>query len=134
MKIGETTTDPTNAGKRDAFHVPCILATSHDTLHGGDGVRFVDRKFVRVERSNHEDQHAIVDPFAGRVIKPGTYFWALLIPESTSNLAHHFDVEFDDVPEPKVIDEDDPQYTPLFERQEVELDGEDPDDTCRGCW
>lgn len=87
-------------GRRDAFHVPCILAEACDILKAGEYVVFLDEELTRVEaaderyRGDAETAHGAVDPFhpGGDWICRGERVWVLLIPGTTSGLRHHFDV------------------------------------------
>lgn len=110
MKLGQTEATGT-VGHRDAFHVASVLVRSSEKLKPGDDVRFTDDRYVLVVKATKDDRHAIVDPFVDE-ITPGDLFWALLIPNLTSNLAHHFNINAN-VP--------------------FEMSYEEDDDGCRGC-
>lgn len=88
------------AGRRDAFHVPCILAEACDTLKAGEYVVFQDDELTKIEASDEsyrgdaETAHGVADPFhpGGDWIIRGELVWVLLVPGTTSGLRHHFDV------------------------------------------
>lgn len=87
-------------GTRDAFHVACIVAEVNDSLQPGDPVVFQDEAMTTVEALNErrdyqdsEGAHGIVDPFIeGAWVGKGSKVWILLMPNSYSNLRHHFEV------------------------------------------
>ena len=93
MKIGQIETSGV-PGRRDAFHVPAILVNSEELLHPGDNIRFTDASCVAARSSGRSDRHAIVDPFV-KEIKIGQLFWAMLIPDTVSDLVHHFNLKLD---------------------------------------
>lgn len=90
--IGQASANLNDCGYRDAFHAPAILACSDDKLKPGDFVRFLTAKKV-YKATSRQSSHGIVDPFLSNVDK-GVAFWVLLNPDSTSNLQHHFDLNF----------------------------------------
>lgn len=87
-------------GRRDAFHVPCILAEACDRLKAGEYVVFQDEELTRIEAADEDGRggedmaHGVVDPFhpGGDWISRGARVWVLLIPGTTSGLRHHFEV------------------------------------------
>jgi len=86
-------------GKRDAFHVPGVLATCITKLAPGDSVRFVNDKMQVVEKvpaKEKKKRHGISDPFVP-AIKPGDLFWVLLEPGMVVNLVHQFDLKITDL-------------------------------------
>jgi hypothetical protein len=123
-------------GKRDAFHVPCILATAIDHMMAGQVVKFVDDKVVACMR---EDSHGIIDPFIEtNVIEPGQKFWVMLNPDLVTNLVHHFTVEGIDT---EVVEEAEGMVTidkaELERLQDVDsrFDSYDDDEgECRACY
>jgi hypothetical protein len=122
MKIGETEDDLNNLGRRDAFHVAAILVFSEQELAPSDNVRFEDNNYLTVIKSDKNDRHAIVDPFIEKA-EIGKLFWVLLVPDAVKGLAHHFDLNFNDVPQAAVI-------VPPEEEDDDVID----DDGCKGCW
>lgn len=88
-------------GKRDAVHAPIVCVTSKENLSAGENVRFVDQALTEVVKCGKMDKHAVVDPFLTGNTK-GKFFQVLLIPNITSNLQHHYEVNL-------VIDGPDPQ-------------------------
>lgn len=124
-KVGETTTETTLLGRRDAFHVPAVLASSGETILRGEHVAFIDSEFTYVTPSSYFDRHGIVDPFTNeRMIPPGTLFWVFLIPEAVGNLAHHFDIKLNVAPVLKTVT-----------AELLDLDDDfDDDGQCAGCY
>ncbi len=116
MSIGTTQTH--DLGKRDAFHVPCVLVKTHDTnLTPGMKVSFANKELTDVKEAAL-DQFAdgIVDPFLESVPFYGNaYFWIFLLPGRVAGLRHHFDVTGVDVDH-------------LEPEADLERDG------CRGCY
>lgn len=142
MKIGEvkyTVFGDKDMGRRDAFHVPAILVASDQgiPLMPGDPVVFTDVTYTRVRKCERDQTpQAIVDPFV--TIIPAKYtstlFWVLMMPGTTSNLTHHFDIE---QPLPSLADlyDDDDVYDSCrgcFDDEPV--DEEYDDDGCKGCY
>ncbi len=113
-KVGQKSYDATLQGRRDAFHVPGVLVATDQILLGGESVRFTDSECTKVTTCSGNARHAIVDPFLGQV-GGGVLFWVLLVPELTTNLVHHFDINTAPV-------------------EDVEDDDEDEDDNCKGCY
>lgn len=81
VNIDAISEDTTLLDRRDAFHIPCILAKSNSRLHGGFHVKFidVDMTTVRLCLAN-EVYHGIVSPFRNSVILPGQLCWIMLRP------------------------------------------------------
>lgn len=80
------------AGSKDAFHCPAVLVCSSQIVVPGQRVNFQDKTLRHVKVDIHGNGHGVADPFLNEPIQPGTYFWVLLMPETTKNLSHHFDV------------------------------------------
>lgn len=121
MKIGQIDNNEV-LGKRDAFHVPCILANSPQDLKAGDKVRFIDdtyKSVIKVPRHENLNPHGIVDPFVKR-FKKWEQFLVWLMPETVVKLNHNFELNMPDVPK-AYMDEPDPI-------EEEENTG------CRGCY
>lgn len=155
--IGQASANLNDCGYRDAFHAPAILACSDDKLKPGDFVRFLTAKKV-YKATSRQSSHGIVDPFLPNVDK-GVAFWVLLNPDSTSNLQHHFDLNFqseiEDITK-DIKDVEDKNYDDLLtdyniledklrntekelrkERRRLEImeEGSSYDDnSCRGCY
>lgn len=102
MKLGTLETEVNLLGRRDAFHCAAVLVFCTEELQGGDSVRFDDNTYKTVVKCDREHRHAVADPFVGK-IELGQMFWAVLIPDRTKNLTHHFDLNFDDIPAPAAI-------------------------------
>lgn len=86
-------------GRRDAFHVPSVLATSRETLKPGDSVRFSGTwDAVSCAR---EVRHGVVDPFVDVKLlnEAGSQFWVLLEPGVVSDMVHHFQLNAPGMPE-----------------------------------
>lgn len=95
-KIGECTEDLDLVTRRDAFHVPGVLAIEApgNSLHPGDSVRFTDDSYAAVELCFPAERHGIVDPFITEDLH-GLAFWVILSPDKISGLRHHFDITVD---------------------------------------
>lgn len=117
-KIGETANDGDLRGRRDAYHMPGILADCCDELTPGTSVVFVDGRLTRVRACEEgENRHGIVDPFLAAPVD-GEVFHVLLVPQLTANLTHHYDIDLGSGQE--------------FYRPEGET-ARDADDPCRWC-
>jgi hypothetical protein len=68
-----------------------------------------------------EEHHAIVDPFIESVL-PGDVFFVMLVPNSTKNLVHHYEITITDLPDAPAKDAD--AFTP---------EPEEDDNECRNC-
>lgn len=113
MKLGELGTNE-HLGRRDAFHAPAILAQAAPNcwIEPGQRVWFVDENMTLVDDMGEGPAHGVIDPFLSReqVREANPFsdteykqrpFWVLLLPGTTSNLTHHFDISL-----PKLGDED----------------------------
>lgn len=88
-------------GRRDAFHVPAIVATCEESVKSGQPVRFTDNTFRKVRPGRKDWHHGVVDPFRG-LVEADEPFWVMLSPGTALNLSHYFDVSLDgDDPEPR---------------------------------
>ncbi len=116
------------AGRKDAFHVPAVLATTDDVLEAGDNVVFFgDPSRVVVEESAKRGRHGVIDPFA-KEVGPGKLFWVILDPSIVSDMTHQFDVSIGTPKVEKLSTKPDP-----IEEKEEDW-GSDYDDGCgRGC-
>lgn len=92
MTLGELLPIGAVPGRRDAFHVPAILANGVG-VQPGDSVRFTDMAMTNAERCPEFCRHGVVNPFSG--VLPGRPFWVLLNPALIRDLTHHFDVKPD---------------------------------------
>jgi hypothetical protein len=124
-KIGQSYTSCTELGKRDAFHVPAILAKVLGSgLEGGVPVIFIDDDLTTVEASyGNIAPHGVIDPFLGKV-NPYTYCWVFLVPDSIKNLQHKFDV----------TKESFSSGTKIIRMIESPDDIDYLNDSCRGCY
>ena len=127
-----------DVGKRDAVHAPVIIASSLQKLKPGESVMFEDNKCTMVIKCKPEIRHGIVSPFLERDAPAETAVPILLIPDSTSNLRHHYDVYFAGKEEPQ--EDRDEQIQAMLQEIRV-LKGElqdarevEEDDGCRGCY
>lgn len=88
--------------RRDAFHVPCILAMQQlgQTLRAGDRVRFVPVTSLTAGFSESmvclagvNECHGVIDPFAD--VKAGDLVWVLVRPDLLDGpLTHSFKLKF----------------------------------------
>ena len=127
-----------DVGKRDAVHAPVIIATSMQKLKPGHSVCFIDKKCTMVIGCKPDVRHGIVSPFLESDAPAETAIPILLIPDSTSNLRHHYDVSFSGKEEPEK--DKDEQIKALNDeinglKEDLELaNNGDEDDGCRGCY
>lgn len=99
MKLGQAV-EQTNSliGRRDAFHVACVLCTWDEdcgVLPGaGMKVRFTGDAFSEVRQAKSEEvAHGVIDPFLAK--NPARYdemFWVLLMPGLADAPRHEFDL------------------------------------------
>ncbi len=127
----------TDLGRRDAFHVPCILATSPQYLESGQLVRFHNSKVVL--ECVRSISHGIVDPFVAIGIMPGTPFWVMIHPGLTKDLTHHFVVEgLDDTSDSSDKTCDNYETTDVSDESEAIIaeieDAENYDSECARCY
>ncbi len=108
---------PDSVDARDAFHMACVSVTCDEKVLPGDDVMFLNHQCTHVAKCDKNKRHAIVDPFLVDVNK-NKAFWAVLCPDSTANLTHHFDIVVNGVIQrpPESVASDD-----------------DWDNGCRGC-
>lgn len=130
--------DLADVGKRDAVHAPVIIAFCGKKLKACDSVKFVDAKCTVVEKCAPEIRHGVVSPFLESDAPAETAVAILLIPDSTSNLRHHYDVSFAEKEEPEE-DKDEQIQSLKREIRGLEEDLQlansvDEDDGCRGCY
>lgn len=104
-KLGQTTTDAGLLGRRDAFHVPGVLAAvAKYGLEPGSKVKWVagSRTMVRAWDEDEEggEPDAIVDPFLpmSPALAPGVFFWVLPWPGKVRDLTHNFTLDGDIAP------------------------------------
>lgn len=91
-KLGQTTSNRTCLGHRDAFHVPCVLASSSDwKVLPGTSVRFLDEGCTQVTVADDSERHGVADPFV-RDMRPGDLFWVFLVPELIEKFVHSFEI------------------------------------------
>jgi len=126
-KVGETTSDRSFTGRRDAFHVPGILAYSAEALYAGEHVVFFNTELTTV-RAVSDGGDGIVDPFVTGRIAPGTLVWILLKPGTVENLVHYFEVNIQ--PQKEEIQDDSCAGCYGYD------DDEDDQlfDSCKGCY
>jgi hypothetical protein len=90
-------------GRRDAFHVACVLCTWDEDYQerpaAGLRVRFTGDAFseVRPLKNVDETAHGIIDPFLQSPLTGEDMFWVLLMPGLASSPQHNFDLKIDDV-------------------------------------
>lgn len=138
LRVGAVADDASKAGRRDAFHVPCVLVTSAESFTGGESCAFVDGKTVRSIRSHNIHRQAVVDPFVSGIIKPGQAFWVMVEPSMLVDdaLTHHFSIH--GLPsEIDCLKEQLDAANARAEKEEArakELDDELSNDSCRGCY
>lgn len=126
-KIGQTSMDQQLLGRRDAFHVPCVLAMSDTCVYARDRVRFISAEFTSVEPViDVSESHGVADPFMPNLFaEPGTLFWVILAPGLATNLTHHFTIGKGAL----ILQED--YELMVFEEENSSTFQED--DGCRGC-
>jgi hypothetical protein len=78
-------------GRKDAFHVPSVLVTSHIPIIPGANLRFTDDEHTQVESCEYHERQAVADPFL-KIVQPNTAFWAFVAPELVSDLTHDFQI------------------------------------------
>lgn len=127
-KISETNMADEHLGRRDAFHVPVVLARSAEYLVGGEFVKFTNSAFTHVVSVDEaEFAQGVVSPWIHSAW-PGQLFWVMLKPDTTSNLTHHFDIE-GAKDKAAVLDE-----VAKLKAKVAELKEELDQDGCRGCY
>lgn len=148
-KVGETTTDQSLLGRKDAFHVPGILVKSTYSIGPGTRVRFTDETltevvplykedfYVNFENEDGEEDEteislpaqAVSDPFAygGGKDREGNFklFWVFPMPGTVNNLVHTYEVEFKDL---KKLTEKE------LELIQEAADEESAYESCKGCY
>jgi hypothetical protein len=112
-------------GRRDAFHVPAILAISLEPMRPGQRVEFDltvpgGSLQVVVGVDDFKDARGIVDPFVPYRIKTGEMFWVWLIPGAARGLRHEFEVDLNVLR--MVVDES------------LRSDPATDDDQCKDCY
>ena len=90
MMLGDSVNEDDVLGRRDAFHVPCVVVTSGQFIMPGSNVRFVAGRVDLVENCSSIERQGIADPFAPGQFGPGVKFWVLIQPSLVSDLVHHF--------------------------------------------
>lgn len=75
-------------GRRDAFHIPCIVVTSEQSIEPGAYVRFVGDN--QVVPCMQEQSQGVADPFLQDSVLRDNPFWVLLNPRNIEDLTHHF--------------------------------------------
>ena len=131
--------DLKDVGKRDAVHAPVIIAASLQKLKPGESVMFEDKNCTMVIKCKTEVRHGIVSPFLDGDAPAETAIPILLIPESTSNLRHHYDVSFAGKEEPEEDAKEEQIQSLRSQIKELKEELEDArevdeDDGCRGCY
>lgn len=111
-------------GTRDALHVPIIVATFDDYKQRcealpGRWVKFVDADFTKIQLSDKEDGHGIIDPFLDEV---GIDVVVLLKPGITSPVRHQFEINTNFLSINRM----------MLEAELAEAKADDPD--CAECW
>lgn len=86
------------AGRKDAFHVACVLCAIHPktqyVLDAGDCVRIEDGKYALHEFPDGTMHDGVVDPFLDHTIYRDSreLFWVFLLPDRVKNLTHTFEI------------------------------------------
>lgn len=125
-KIGDIGQDASQAGVRDAFHVPAVFVVSEGGHAPGDAVR-ISPDGVCIHPSG--PVVGIVDPFIPRPTRPGDLVWVFLDPNTVDKFYHAFNiVGIDDGASRKVAD-----LESEIRRLQNEL-AEVDDDGCGGCY
>jgi hypothetical protein len=142
-KVGQTTADFFQLGRRDAFHFPGVLVSSTEYVFPMARVCFTDQSCTAVIKASTAvipsmfSYHAIVDPFIpDTVIRPGTLFWVFPVPDLVGAVAHHFELSI-----PPVIPAQQITVTgsivipePAPDKAEPEPSSDDDDTQCAGCY
>lgn len=124
-KIGEVGSDLSQAGTKDAFHVPAILLIADRVWRPGDWC------YVHAEGKTTAptgEVRGIIDPFLKRPTVGGDLVWVLMDPSLVDKFYHAFDVKglSPDIGEIKRLKD-----------EILELKGELSnweDDSCSGCY
>lgn len=102
MKLGQVEEQRNELlGRRDAFHVACVLCTWDEDCgsepEAGARVRFTGDAFSEVRPSKPgELTHGIIDPFLKDRPKPyDDMFWVLLMPGLADAPRHEFNLKID---------------------------------------
>jgi len=131
LELGQTTTDDSLIGLRDAFHSPCVLVECFISLKPGQRVTFASLGYDRVRvAGDPRKYHAIVDPFLEMDTRKEERFWVILRPGSVKNLTHNFaigDESEDEAKRKNNIEEGDDPY-----EDAPEFDGS-YNDGCENC-
>ena len=93
LEVGEVQQATYRVGMRDAFHVPAVLVTGDRDLEPGTRVRFAGNMRQVYPCGPNQAPHGVVDPFLRQAAQYDEEFWVFLMPGTTSNLVHHFDVK-----------------------------------------
>lgn len=101
-------------GELDAFHVPCALVQCTSKVSPGSSVQFITRTNTEYVRPCSVDERdGIVDPFLVYDLDEySDYFYMFIDPSKVEKLTHTFTIE----------------------GMDLEDDGNDYDDGCRGCY
>jgi antitoxin component of MazEF toxin-antitoxin module len=91
VRVGQTCSDLTKWGNKDAFHVPGVMVRSLADVEPGQNLYLSDDG--NAMSTSKEQRHGIADPWVEETIPAGTLFWLFLNPDMTENLSHHFDVK-----------------------------------------
>jgi hypothetical protein len=139
-KVGQTTTDMALLGKRDAMHVPVVLARAVSPCSAGWYVRFVDDACTEVTTTRKSLAEGVVDPFITHDTLPGELVWVFLMPHLVGTVAHAFDIVRDGVKSPPPGSEDLAELKEELERLQGRVtsllaqEQEDEDASCAMCY
>jgi hypothetical protein len=89
------------AGRKDAFHFPCVLVACDLIVFPGDNVKLVAPD--KVVLSSRANRSGIVDPFLSEAVTPKLFFWLLLDPGLVSDLTHSFEIKGVPAPPPESV-------------------------------
>ena len=130
--FGKVSKQSDMVGRRDAFHVPCVLVRSHHTIYGGESVRFVGGDLSLVEKCGVAQRHGVLDPFILCISDTGGMAWMMLDPKMVKDLTHNFDIEGFNLEATK--DEEIEDLKRQITGLEEEIDDFPEPDECAGCY
>lgn len=129
--------DPAHVGRKDAFHVPAILAQPVENIGKGSHVQFTDHTMESIRCCDEVDAHGIIDPFILRGVTPADMVWVFVNPNilKDGSLTHSFELAFTPPPIVATLAEDTyDECAGCYGIDDDDDDDEDPYDSCRGCY
>ena len=90
LELGQTSTETSLLGLRDAFHSPCVAVRCNDPIRPGQKVSFTNEDRTWVESACGQGYDAIADPFIATPMVGYGIFWVFLRPGLVKNLTHNF--------------------------------------------